>query len=84
MYFRQKDSCHVIEDSLGDITGKTFAIYFKTLTKTEKLTREYKELAFVATDLSYSASETGSIKNRYTDIFPCKYAYQSLLIFKIS
>ncbi|XP_069963810.1 phosphatidylinositol phosphatase PTPRQ isoform X4 [Bactrocera oleae] len=66
----QKDSCHVIEDSLGDITGKTFAIYFKTLTKTEKLTREYKELAFVAADLSYSASETGSIKNRYTDIFP--------------
>ncbi|XP_054091147.1 phosphatidylinositol phosphatase PTPRQ isoform X2 [Zeugodacus cucurbitae] len=68
--FWQKDSCHVIEDSLGDIAGKTFAIYYKTLTKAEKVIREYKELAFVATDLSYSASETASNKNRYTDIFP--------------
>ncbi|XP_039958049.1 phosphatidylinositol phosphatase PTPRQ isoform X1 [Bactrocera tryoni] len=68
--FWQKDSCHVIEDSLGDIAGKTFVMYFKTLTKPEKLIREYKELAFVATDLSYSASEKGSNKNRYTDIFP--------------
>ncbi|XP_049307173.1 receptor-type tyrosine-protein phosphatase eta isoform X12 [Bactrocera dorsalis] len=68
--FWQKDSCHVIEDSLGDIAGKTFVMYFTTLTKPEKLIREYKELAFVATDLSYSASVKGSNKNRYTDIFP--------------
>ncbi|XP_012158439.1 phosphatidylinositol phosphatase PTPRQ isoform X3 [Ceratitis capitata] len=68
--FWQQDTCREIEDSLGDVAAKTFAFYYKLLSKPEKILREFKELALVAVDLSYSASETGCNKNRYTDILP--------------
>ena len=52
--------------------AKNFAIFYRDLSKPEKISREFKELTAVALDLSYSASEMGYNKNRYADIFPCK------------
>lgn len=66
----QRESCHGIEDSFGDIIAKNFAIFYRDLSKPEKIGREFKELTAVALDLSYSASELGYNKNRYADIFP--------------
>ncbi|XP_037826441.1 receptor-type tyrosine-protein phosphatase eta isoform X1 [Lucilia sericata] len=66
----QRESCHGIEDSFGDIIAKNFAIFYRDLSKPEKIAREFKELTAVALDLSYSASEMGYNKNRYADIFP--------------
>lgn len=69
---RQRESCHGLEDSVGDVVEKNFAIYYREISKADKLAREFKELTAVAIDLSYSASEMGGNKNRYADIFPCK------------
>uniref|UniRef100_A0A1I8PP92 protein-tyrosine-phosphatase n=1 Tax=Stomoxys calcitrans TaxID=35570 RepID=A0A1I8PP92_STOCA len=66
----QRESGHGIEDSFGDISSKKFAIFYRELSKPEKIAREFKELKAVALDLSYSASEMGYNKNRYADIFP--------------
>uniref|UniRef100_T1PDP8 protein-tyrosine-phosphatase n=1 Tax=Musca domestica TaxID=7370 RepID=T1PDP8_MUSDO len=66
----QRESCHGIEDSFGDIASKKFAMYYRELSKPDKIAREFKELTAVALDLSYSASEMGYNKNRYADIFP--------------
>ncbi|KAM7344935.1 protein tyrosine phosphatase 52F isoform 2-T4 [Cochliomyia hominivorax] len=66
----QRESCHGIEDSFGDIVAKNFALFYRDLSKPEKIAREFKELTAVALDLSYSASEMGYNKNRYADIFP--------------
>ncbi|XP_055854134.1 receptor-type tyrosine-protein phosphatase H [Episyrphus balteatus] len=65
-----RESGHGIEDSFGDITSKNFAIFYNELSKRDKLQREFKELTVIATDLSFSASETNEYKNRYRDIFP--------------
>ncbi|XP_073844444.1 protein tyrosine phosphatase 52F isoform X2 [Musca autumnalis] len=67
---KQRESCHGIEDSFGDIASKKFAMYYRELSKPDKIAREFKELTAVALDLSYSASEMGYNKNRYADIFP--------------
>lgn len=62
---------HGIEDSFGDTVAKNFAIFYRDVSKPEKINREFKELTVVAMDLSYTASELGCNKNRYADIFPC-------------
>ncbi|KAL9898387.1 protein tyrosine phosphatase 52F isoform 2-T5 [Glossina fuscipes fuscipes] len=66
----QRESCHGLEDSVGDVVEKNFAIYYREISKADKLAREFKELTAVAIDLSYAASEMGGNKNRYADIFP--------------
>lgn len=72
LYFRQRESYHGVEDSFGDIISKKFALYYKEISKKEKLAREFKELTMVALDLSYDASEKCCNKNQQADIYPCK------------
>lgn len=67
-----RDSGQGIEDPFGNVIAKNFAIFYADVAKPEKLTREFKEITVVALELSYSASELGSNKNRYVDIYPCK------------
>ncbi|XP_034477352.1 phosphatidylinositol phosphatase PTPRQ isoform X2 [Drosophila innubila] len=65
-----RDSGQGIEDPFGNVIAKNFAIFYAEVAKPEKLTREFKEITVVALELSYAASELGSNKNRYADIYP--------------
>ncbi|XP_060653336.1 phosphatidylinositol phosphatase PTPRQ [Drosophila nasuta] len=65
-----RDSGQGIEDPFGNVIAKNFAIFYEEVAKPEKLAREFKEITVVALELSYSAAELGSNKNRYADIYP--------------
>ncbi|XP_017960654.1 phosphatidylinositol phosphatase PTPRQ [Drosophila navojoa] len=65
-----RDSGQGIEDPFGNVIAKNFALFYAEVAKPEKLAREFKEITVVALELSYAASELGSNKNRYADIYP--------------
>ncbi|ALC42717.1 Ptp52F [Drosophila busckii] len=65
-----RDSVQGIEDPFGNVTANNFAIFKDDIVKPEKLTKEFKEINTVALEVSYAASELGSTKNRYADIYP--------------
>ncbi|XP_068145050.1 phosphatidylinositol phosphatase PTPRQ [Drosophila tropicalis] len=65
-----RDSGQGIEDPFGNVIAKNFAIFYDEVAKPEKLAREFKEITVVALELSYSAAELGTHKNRYADIYP--------------
>lgn len=82
LFHRHRDSGQGIEDPFGNVIAKNFAIFYAEVAKTEKLTREFKEITVVALELSYSASELGSNKNRYADIYPCKLHMNQMELFE--
>lgn len=73
--YRHRDSGQGIEDPLGNVIAKNFAIFYAEVAKPEKLTREFREITVEALELSFAAAELGSNKNRYADIYPCKLCY---------
>ncbi|KAH8350288.1 hypothetical protein KR067_013028, partial [Drosophila pandora] len=78
-----RDSGQGIEDPFGNIIAKNFAIFYSEVAKPEKLAREFKEITVAAVVLSYAASELGCHKNRYADIYPCKYPSNNKYFYKL-